>query len=680
MWLRLLVTTVLMFAVSASLADEKSNWYLKKSEWHGFDRFDFQIEKRAAYIVAPKKPLPGNPWIWRARFPGYHAEMDIELVRQGMHIGYVDVGGLFGSPKAIKIGDQFYQYVTRFRELSIKPVLEGVSRGGLFVYNWAVKNPACVAAIYCDTPVCDIKSWPGGKGKGIGSPPTWKQCQNAYGFTEEQAIAFQKNPIDHAQDIVAAGIPILHIVSNNDRVVPPEENTLILKQRIESAGGNLELIEVPQGTEKSHGHHFTHPDPERVVAFISRHAKSSTSDESSEIKFAKSDWPWWRGPARNGVAESTKMPVTSWSDDNNIVWETPIPGRSHGSITVLGDRIYVPYAIQSEQVQAIAAFDRKTGQRIELDNGGVVHKDKFIGGLNKKATHASTTIATDGHSLFAGFVNDKAAWLTSLDLDGGHKWRYRISDYKVHQGYGSSPAIYKDLVIVSSDNKLGGAIAALNRMTGEEVWKIQRPKDPNYPSPIIVTAAGTDQLIMTGNNLVTSIDPLTGKKNWEVKGATTECVTSTVTNGDLVYTSGGYPTNHVSAVKADGSGEVVWKNKTRVYVPSMLIRDNYLYAVADAGFAVCWKADTGEQMWRGRIGGTFSASPVMVGDLIYATNEAGETSIFKANPSKFELVSKNKLGDIVFATPTISDGRIFMRIARMKNDQRQESIVCIGSK
>jgi pimeloyl-ACP methyl ester carboxylesterase len=218
----------------------------------------------------------GKPWVWRARFPDYHSEMDVSLLEKGYHIAYVDVAGLFGSPQAVTIGDAFYAYVTTERGLALKPALEGVSRGGLFVYNWAARNPDRVACIYCDTPVCDFKSWPGGRGSGLGSARDWQQCLRAYGFNEAEALAFKGNPIDHAPVLAGAGIPLLHIVSANDRVVPPPENTGLLRQRLEAQGHGLEVISVAQGTEKSHGHHFDHPRPETVVDFVLRHTSAAS--------------------------------------------------------------------------------------------------------------------------------------------------------------------------------------------------------------------------------------------------------------------------------------------------------------------------------------------------------------------------------------------------------------------
>ena len=269
--------------------------------------------------------------------------------------------------------------------------------------------------------------------------------------------------------------------------------------------------------------------------------------------------------------------------------------------------------------------------------------------------------------------------MTALDRDGGKLWQTKLSNYINHQGFGSSPLLYKDLVIGVSDNKGGGAIVAMNRATGAIVWKKDRPAKPNYPSPVIFNVGGKDQLFLTGCDLVTSLNPLTGETFWEVEGATTECVTTTVTDGKHIYTSGGYPKNHVSAIVADdGSGKMAWENPTRSYVPSLLSRDGYLFAVMDAGIAMCWKSDTGKEVWKGRLGGTFSSSPVMVGDLIYASNEEGETYIFKASAEKLQIVATNKLGTSVFSTPAICGSRLYNRVAVDKDGKRQEFLFCIG--
>ena len=415
-----------------------------------------------------------------------------------------------------------------------------------------------------------------------------------------------------------------------------------------------------------------------LAVFFSGVAAAEDRELLGAVSFQATDWPWWRGPQRNGIASSDQKPPLKWSETESVLWKAAVPGRGHGSPTVVGDRVFLATAEQDREVQSVLCFDRNTGKVLWQTE---VHKGGFDAKGNAKSSLASSTVACDGERIYINFLNSAAIYTTALSLDGKQIWQTKITDYVLHQGFGSSPAIYGSLLLVSADNKGGaGAIAALKRESGEIVWKEPRPKLPNYTSPIVLKIAGREQMVFAGCDLVTSFDPLTGKKFWEIKGSTEECVTSTVTDGQLIFTSGGYPTNHISAIAADGSGKVVWKNNTRVYVPSMLVRDGYLYTVLDAGVAMCWKCSTGEEIWKGRIEGTFSASPVMVGDRIFATSEAGKTYIFAASPRAFELEGDNKLGSDVYATPTFCGSRIYMRVSDQRNGKREETLYCIGTK
>ena len=408
----------------------------------------------------------------------------------------------------------------------------------------------------------------------------------------------------------------------------------------------------------------------------------SNSDAQSprvddRVSVAATDWPWWRGTMRNGTADGNQEVPTKFGESENVRWKAEVPGRGYGSPTVVGERVFLATADESTGSQALNCYDRSSGKQIWRT---VVHAS---GGMmkNSKSTLASSTPACDGQRLFINFPNSDSLVTSALDLDGKVLWQTKISDYVVHQGYGASPAIYQDLVIVSADNKGGGAIAGLKRTSGEIVWRRDRPRLPNYPSPIILNVAGKDQVIMVGCNQVVSYDPLTGQTYWETAGATEECVTSTVTDGKLIYTSGGYPTNHMSAIAADGSAKKVWENSERLYVPSLVIRDGYLYGVLDAGIAMCWKADSGKEMWKARLGGTFTSSPVLVGDKIFISNEAGEFFVYQATPEEFAQVSKNQLGDLVMATPSICGGEIFHRVTHVsENGSQSEFLYCIGAK
>jgi hypothetical protein len=403
---------------------------------------------------------------------------------------------------------------------------------------------------------------------------------------------------------------------------------------------------------------------------------TEAASKSGPFPAESGDWPWWRGPQHNGIAEDGQQPPVTWSDSENIRWKTAVPGRSHGSPIVVGDQVLVTIANHARDVQSVMCLNESTGA---LTWETVVHRGGLDVKSNEKSTMASTAPACDGERIFVNFLNGDSVYVTALDRSGQQLWQQRVCGYVNHQGFGASPVLYGDLVISVADNNGGGAIAALDRTSGSVVWKKDRPAKPNYPSAVVFNVAGRDQLLLTGCDLVTSLDPSTGETIWETAGATTECVTTTVTDGTHIFTSGGYPENHISAITADGSAKQVWKNDARVYVPSMLLDNGRLYGVLDAGIASCWDSSTGRELWKGRLGGTFSSSPVMCGNLIYATSEDGTTHVFRKDTDGLEVVGRNKLGDNVFATPAICRGRIYQRIATQEGNQRQEFVVCIGA-
>ena len=415
----------------------------------------------------------------------------------------------------------------------------------------------------------------------------------------------------------------------------------------------------------------------RLIPALSLFPLVALSSLSGKDFPSKDDWHLWRGPHQTGIAASGQELPLKWSKTENVVWKADVPGRGHGTPIVVGGQVVLATADEAKQIQSIRSYDREKGGllwRTEIHRGGFMRR-------NKKASQASGSLAFDGKRFYVNFANGGGAHVTALSPAGKILWQTKVTDYVVHQAYGSSPALYgDDLLLVSADNKKAGAVAALNRNSGKIVWKVKRPKKPNYPSPVVYKLAGRDQLILTGCDLVSSFNPRTGEKLWEVEGATTECVTTTVTDGVHVYSSGGYPKNHVSAVRADGSGKLAWRNNVRVYVPSMIVHQGHLYAIADAGVAYCWKSDTGEEIWKGRLGGTFSASLTLADENLYAANEAGECFVFRASPKGFEIIAKNKLGDEIFATPVLCGNRLYQRVAHRSGSNRQEVLYCIGAK
>ena len=234
----------------------------------GFARYDLTLDGHRCIVVAPKKPAPGKPWIWRARFFGHEPQTDAALLAAGFHVAYIDVSNLFGSPKAVARWNRLYAYLTQTHGFSKRPALEGMSRGGLIIYNWAAANPKKVACIYGDAPVCDFKSWPGGKGKGKGSATTWARCLEVYGLTEAEAMAYKGNPIDNLKPLAKAKVPLLTVCGDADTVVPMAENTTVLAERYRALGGQITVI-----AKKGVGHHpHSLKDPKPIVEFILKHA------------------------------------------------------------------------------------------------------------------------------------------------------------------------------------------------------------------------------------------------------------------------------------------------------------------------------------------------------------------------------------------------------------------------
>ena len=236
----------------------------KKSAWNGFDRYDFDCDGRPATVVVPKQAADGKPWLWRGEFFGAFATVDQALLDKGWHVAYLNCSNTFGSPETMAHWQVFYKLLTEQHGLSTKPVLLGMSRGGLYVYNWAAANPDKVGLIYGDAPVCDIRSWPGGKFKGKGSHGDWELFKKIYELSEEQANQWKGNPIDILEPIAKAKVPIIHVVGDKDDVVPMDENTMVLKERYEKLGGHVELIVKP-----GVGHHpHSLADPSPIVDYI----------------------------------------------------------------------------------------------------------------------------------------------------------------------------------------------------------------------------------------------------------------------------------------------------------------------------------------------------------------------------------------------------------------------------
>lgn len=248
-----------LFVVFTVSADES-----KKTSWNAYDQLQFTFENRAALLVQPKTPADGKPWIWRTEFFGHEPQADLALLAAGWHVAYLKVSDMYGAPPAIEAMAKFHDHLVKEHGLANRAVLEGFSRGGLYGVNYAAAHPDHTAALYLDAPVLDIRSWPGGKGKGPGTPNCWQECLAIYGLTEETARDFRGNPIDHAGALAKAGIPVISVCGDADEVVPLEENTKIFEERYRAAGGKIEVILKPG--VKHHPHSLKDPKP--IVDFL----------------------------------------------------------------------------------------------------------------------------------------------------------------------------------------------------------------------------------------------------------------------------------------------------------------------------------------------------------------------------------------------------------------------------
>ncbi len=404
-------------------------------------------------------------------------------------------------------------------------------------------------------------------------------------------------------------------------------------------------------------------------------AVAATGVSAEPLVFAEADWPQWRGPTIDGASSGQGL-ATQWDESTNVVWKADVPGRGHASPIVVGGTVYLASAVSGPDRQAVVAYDRANGdQRWET----TIHEGGFPSAreIHQKGTNANGTLASDGERVFATFLNDGKIVATALDTAGEQLWQRELGAFRPKFGYAPSPVLYKSLVIVPADNAGGAFLVALDRESGDIVWRRKRANIDTYSSALLAPIAGRDQLVITGGDQVASYDPATGEELWTCLAIAEATCGTPVTDGTNLFASGGYPSRQTVCVAGDGSGETLWSNNTKVYEPSMLLAGDYLFSVTDEGIGWCWDAATGAVKWKERIGGAFSASPILSGGLIYVPNLSGETVVFQATAEDYQEVARNKLGDDCYASPAVSGGDLFLRIGVGSGDQRKEQLVCI---
>jgi pimeloyl-ACP methyl ester carboxylesterase len=227
------------------------------ADFHGFTQTDFKVEGIACRLVEPKEAADGKPWILRARFWGHEPQTDIALLEQGWHVGYCEVGGLFGAPESMKRWDAFYDHVTSVNGLSKRFAIEAMSRGGLPAVLYALHQPKRVFALYLDAPVLDVKSWPGGFGVSDQRAAEWAQCKKVWGI--EDPAEFKGSPLDRAAEFAKLNIMTIIVAGDADRVVPIDENSRPFVKQIDPKKRNIFLIEKPGVGH--HPHSLKNPSP-----------------------------------------------------------------------------------------------------------------------------------------------------------------------------------------------------------------------------------------------------------------------------------------------------------------------------------------------------------------------------------------------------------------------------------
>lgn len=395
-----------------------------------------------------------------------------------------------------------------------------------------------------------------------------------------------------------------------------------------------------------------------------------------------SDWTQWRGPQGNGhatnAATNGKTPPIEFGETKNVIWKKDLPGRGHGSPTIVGNRIYLATANEPKGQQLLMSIDRKTGEIVWQE---ILMTNSKLPEIHNKNTHASSTVACDGERLFVTLYSQGGIWIHCHNLNGDAIWRKNLAKFKPKYpfGYAASPLVYGNLVIATAESEAETALIGLDRTSGKEIWRTQRPTNSSYSSPSLLSVGGRVQLLISGGREIRAYDPATGRDLWKATGAAKHTAGTVTGEGNYVIASGGYPQSETTCILADGSGRVVWKNNQKCYEQSMLIVKGYVYALTDKGVAFCWDLKTGKEMWKKRLAGPVSSSPVLVEDRIYVANEKGDFFVFVASPDRYVELARTKLGSDAFPTPTFLDGRMYARVGIRNGQQRTERLYCFGT-
>lgn len=376
------------------------------------------------------------------------------------------------------------------------------------------------------------------------------------------------------------------------------------------------------------------------------------------------NWPAWRGPRLDGTSLESNIP-THWSSTSNVLWRTELPGYGHASPIVWNDRVFTVAVVSNDSSRVLLSLDARSGKLLWQQAVLASPLEK----KHKLNSHASSTPATDGTLVYSAFLDGRQMLVAAHDFAGKLRWSVRPGVFSSMHGFCSSPILYQDTVIVNGDHDGESYLVALAAKDGTTRWKVPREnRTRSYCVPIIKELDGRTQMILSGDKCIASYDPANGRRHWIIDGPTEQFVASLVFSerAGLLFATGGYPDHHILAIKPDGHGnitqsdKIVWRTNRGVsYVPSPISEGDYFFVVSDGGVAHCFEAKTGRIVWTERLG-EHHASLVSAAGLVYFLNDEGVMNVVKPGEA-FQRVAKNELGERTFASPAISNGRLFLR-------------------
>lgn len=388
------------------------------------------------------------------------------------------------------------------------------------------------------------------------------------------------------------------------------------------------------------------------------------------------DWPQFRGPTGQGISDE-KDPPLHWSGTSNLLWKAAIPGESWSSPIVWRKHVFLTTATEGGESCRVVALDTDTG-RVRWNQEVFRQVPRKKEGRN---SYATPTPATDGRRVYACFGDGSFA---ALDFNGKLVWTNRNHPFYSQHGLGASPILHDGRLIMTFDGSSDGPdklvgwqkpwdlsyLVALDTRTGRELWRTSRGQSRiSHGTPVIWKDRNRTVVVSEAGDVVQGFDLRTGERLWTGKVLGEGKVPSTVIGDGLVFTSGGWGgRSSIKAFRLGGSGDLgetrlVWEQRKGMpNIPSMVFQSPHLFAVTDGGIASCLKANDGTVVWQERVGGNFSASPLIAGGRLYVLSDEGVTTVVAAGP-EYRVLATNPLGEKVQASPALAHGRFYLRTA-----------------